>query len=215
MYRIDCLRINSASVYISDLQSSDCYTIKFFTRKPPRHDGTLSRLMEDGSPAPTGQVSSQVSKSPSEDKESKSDEDKAHTVAEKSEPDKGFVEVILSLLARREVEDLTSERSSLSGKRRSAQKSTTTRRSTFNNSQSLKRALALAEIIPDGFHTPETSGDVSTAGLPPVPLPGGRGVNPPHENFLQLASAIAVPGTPPIRILRNGMVQANVLAPNR
>lgn len=162
--------------------------------------------MGDGSLVPTDQVSSQASTSSGENKGPENLDGETCTAAENSERDKAFVEVILSLLARREVETLTSERLSLRKKKIQTQHPATTHRSNVDNSQSLEQALALIETIPEGFHAFENSVDATTAGLPPVPLPGGTGVNPPHEKFLQLAASIAMPGTPPIHILRNGTV---------
>lgn len=166
--------------------------------------------MGDGSLVPTGQASSQASTSSGENKGSENHGGETCTVAENHEQDKAFVEVILSLLARREVETLTFERLSLRKKETQTQNSATTHRPNVDNSQSLEQTLALIETIPEGFHTSENSVDATASGLPPIPLPGGRGVNPPHEKFLQLAASIATPRAPPIHILTNGTVTTSL-----
>lgn len=105
--------------------------------------------------------------------------------------DSAFVNSMLCLRARREVEDLSRERIALMAEKK--------RRAAFNvhsfridEMNSKEHSLELVESIPSGMRPSNVAPpEADKRSGPPLYLPGGRGVEPPHEAFLRLGCETA------------------------
>lgn len=96
-----------------------------------------------------------------------------------------FAEMILSLLARREIEYVTANRMALQKDKERVHGFAV---NTLDRSNGIERALAMVETIPSSA----TAGESTTGGpLPPLQLPGGRGTDAPREPFLKLGMETA------------------------
>lgn len=120
--------------------------------------------------------------------------------------DETYTEIMISLLARREIEAELEDRLAL------RQEKTRTGHfagSTLDRSNSIEHAIALVECMPTNTRPPDQSdnGKKKEPRLPAIPslrLPGGRGTQAPSEGFLELGVRTAGPSASPEDKLHHG-----------
>lgn len=109
--------------------------------------------------------------------------------------DPALTEVLLSLLARREVEHRMHDRHALQVEKIRTRKFKRHALS-IDQSHGLEHALSLAESIPSGLSHSDSS--------IPCRLPGGRGMHAPHDEFLHLGVVSAGVDANPFEKVHHG-----------
>lgn len=140
--------------------------------------------------------------------------DRTNSPTPGSDGDPAYVHVMLSLLARRQVEAVTAQRRRLRNRKaRLAWRGRGEKHIDLSNG--LEHAIMLSELIPPGLRVDQNvddvnAGDTDTGALPPVYLPGGRGTNPPCQRFLTLADETAEQHASPLLKLQHGTHDARL-----
>lgn len=163
----------------------------------------LNQTLNDSPPSKQLQCPTNSSTSPARSQSAPVHTQLPQNIVIDDDDDPMFTEIMLSLLARREVEHKMVDRMHLRAEKRR------TRRLKYpgnavDQSDSLEHCLALAEAIPFGLE--ESKSHATNSINVSDRLPGERGVDAPHEEFLSLGSDIAGENADPFVKLQYGML---------